>query len=486
MKKNSIKLICFIFICILLFFSFYRVFNFKYGDGIYSLTKFYEEPDDSIDVLCFGSSHIFENVNTGILWDEYGIASFNLCGSVQPLWNSYYYMKEALKTQKPKLMILDVFGAIQTEEYIDHSRIIKNNYGLKFSKDKIESVIASAPKESRIDYILEYPTYHSRYSEIGRADFAEHAGRALYKNWKGFGINTKTTSYSEPKNFYTDETVELADKTEDYLLKIIQLSKDNDIPLLLIKTPYILNQEQQKVYNNVSEIAKENDIPFVNFNLLYQEIGLDFNTDYADFSHLNHLGNAKFTRYLAEYLKENYDDIPDRRGDPGYESYDLMSEDCKQIVYNFELTQIEDIGNYIDKTLTEDYVTVYTISGDYKNISNYDAVKGKLLSTLGIDLDAVSGDAAWVIQNGEILFSGTNEETFEWHTALGEDNNLMVSCLAEPESKIEVNLSHKVYEPVSSGLNVLVYDTRTETMVESVGFPISNNKMVYAKKTAEE
>lgn len=485
MKKNLIKIVCFMSICALLFFCFHKVFNFKYGDGIYSLTKFYEEPEDSIDVLCFGSSHIFENVNTGILWEEYGIASFNLCGSIQPMWNSYYYMKEALKTQEPKLMILDVFGATQTEEYIDHSRIIKNNYGLKPSRDKIGSVIASSPEESRIGYLLEYPTYHSRYSEIGRADFAEHTGRAIYKNWKGFGINTNTTSYSEPKSFYTDETAGLTDKVEQYLLKIIQLSKEHNIPLLLIKAPNILNQNQQKVYNKIAEIANENDIPFINFNLLYHEIGLDFSTDYADTSHLNHLGNAKFTRYLAEYLKESYD-LPDRRGDAGYESYGLMAADCRQIVYNFELTQIEDIGNYIDKALAEDYVTVYWILGDYKNISNYDAVKSKLASTLGIDLDTVSGDAAWVIQNGGILFSGTSEEAFEWHTALGEDNNLMVSCPAGPESKIEVNLSHTVYEPVSSGLNVLVYDTRTETLVESAGFGISNNSIVYEKKTAEE
>ena len=83
------------------------------------------------------------------------------------------------------------------------------------------------------------------------------------------------------------------------------------------------------------------------------------------------------------------------------------------------------------------------------------------------------------------MFSGTSLEASEWHTGLGENDNLMVSCLAEPESKIVVNLSHKIYEPVSSGLNVLVYDTRTESLVESAGFVISNNTMLYEKKTKE-
>ena len=140
MYRNVIKSLCFLLLFVILFAQFMHIFQFKYGDGIYPLTQLYKEQEDSADVMCFGSSHVFENVNTGILWEEYGIADFNLCGSIQPMWNTYYYMKEALKTQHPKVMVLDVFGAIQTEDYIDHSRIIKNNFGLKFSRDKIASV----------------------------------------------------------------------------------------------------------------------------------------------------------------------------------------------------------------------------------------------------------------------------------------------------------------------------------------------------------
>lgn len=69
------------------------------------------------------------------------------------------------------------------------------------------------------------------------------------------------------------------------------------ISLLLIKIPHILNQDQQKIYNKVAEI-----------------------------------GNEKFTRYLAEDLERNYN-LPDRREDLEYASYDRMSEDCKQITY---------------------------------------------------------------------------------------------------------------------------------------------------------
>ena len=71
------------------------ILKVKYVDGIYSMKRFYELEDDSVDVLFLGSSHVFETYNTSVLWDEYGIASYVLGGSVQPMWNTYFYMKEA-------------------------------------------------------------------------------------------------------------------------------------------------------------------------------------------------------------------------------------------------------------------------------------------------------------------------------------------------------------------------------------------------------
>ena len=107
MKKSIIKTIAFLLI---LFTSLYftdSALRLKSSDGIYSLKKFYEQDENSIDVLILGSSHAFENFNTGVLWEEQGIASYVLGGSWQPVWNTYYYLKEALKTQKPKLIILE-------------------------------------------------------------------------------------------------------------------------------------------------------------------------------------------------------------------------------------------------------------------------------------------------------------------------------------------------------------------------------------------
>ena len=88
MKKTVVRITGFLLILLMVLAGINRVFKMKYGDGIYSLTKFYEQKKDSVDVLVLGSSHAFENINTGTLWDEYGMASYVLGGSRQPSWNT--------------------------------------------------------------------------------------------------------------------------------------------------------------------------------------------------------------------------------------------------------------------------------------------------------------------------------------------------------------------------------------------------------------
>ena len=70
--------------------STYNIFSFKYGDGILGLKYLYEQDENTVDLLVLGSSHAFEDVNTAILYDRYGISSYILAGSVQPFWNSYW------------------------------------------------------------------------------------------------------------------------------------------------------------------------------------------------------------------------------------------------------------------------------------------------------------------------------------------------------------------------------------------------------------
>ena len=79
----------------------------------------------------------------------------------------------------------------------------------------------------------------------------------------------------------------------------------------------------------------KNDVPYINFNDIYNEVGFDYSTDLGDSSHCNYNGAKKVTNYLADYINTNYD-LEDRRDDPDYNLWELDLEYWRQYDENLE------------------------------------------------------------------------------------------------------------------------------------------------------
>ena len=75
---------------------------------------------------------------------------------------------------------------------------------------------------------------------------------------------------------------------------------------MLVVTPYATTEEKQARFNTACDIAAEYGVPFIDYNLRYEEIDMDFATDMADDGHLNAEGAAKFTRVFGAYLRDEY------------------------------------------------------------------------------------------------------------------------------------------------------------------------------------
>ena len=73
--------------------------------------SFYEMENDSVDAVFLGSSHAISAFSPQELYDTCGIRSFNLASEEQSLLVSYYWLKEALRLQKPKAVVLDLMVA---------------------------------------------------------------------------------------------------------------------------------------------------------------------------------------------------------------------------------------------------------------------------------------------------------------------------------------------------------------------------------------
>lgn len=338
MKKNACKIIGFLLILCFVLVQLNDVFSFKYTDGITQMEEFYKQEEGTVDVLVLGSSHAFVDVNPAILYRNQGIAAYDLCASMQPMWHTYYYLKEALKYQSPKVIVMDVFRIVENFTYSKESKLVKSTYGMKFSKDKLLSIRESLSEEEQSEaymYMLEFPAYHSRYVDLVKEDFT--GVDLVTPNYKGYYPMFTTQEMIRPDVEHIEETYPIEEKTKKYFQMILELAKENEIPVLLVNAPYIMNEDDKKVYNSLEELLKTYDetwqVDYIDFNGMYDELGLDFQTDFADYDHLNHKGAEKFNNYLSDYLVNHYD-LPDRRTDRSFETYEKNLEEWESMVQN--------------------------------------------------------------------------------------------------------------------------------------------------------
>lgn len=460
-KKSYIKFICFLIIfgCVICYIN--HILKFKNTDGIYSLTTFYDLDKDTVDVLILGSSHAFENYNTEVFWDQYGIAAYDLGASFQPVWNTYYYYKEALKTQHPKFVVLDVHTLSYGYDYSANTINIKSTAGMKWSKDRYNAVKASVSDDNFINTLMPYMQYHNRYSSLGGEDFYEYKNDPVLEYWNGFYCNFDTYPMENTDLSYVDGCMDLMPKMEEYYRKIIDLSIENNIPILMVVSPYAsVTEEDQKRFNQAAKIAEEYSVPFINCNNNYSDMGIDYMYDMGDSSHLNYRGSYKFSTYIGNIIKSNYD-IPDRRGDEKYIRWDKYSEFiCQQYIDQ----SIIDFGNLNDIILLlNSEMDVYiSIEEDIDYISE-EAVN--MLSNLGIT-NLVPGNL-YYINNKNVIWDSISSDS-PYYYKNNKHNDIMLEKSNKDNQGNKIIIDNDIYNQNKEMINVVIYDNKTCKVIKNI------------------
>lgn len=344
MKKIIFKVSLFIIIFSIIFSEINNVFLYKSGHRSKLYQGLYTKIEDDYDVLLMGSSHMNGGINPNILWNEYGITSFNYATGGQPIDVTYYLLKEALKTNDTKVVVLDVYYLGLTSEFGEEGYIRYVLDNMKFSKNKIEAVMNCTPKDEWLYYLIPFFKYHSRWKELSESDYRENFEGGYYT--KGFGASQEKYGKENMTVLLNEGEAEIPEKTKEFLYKFIQLSKEENFELILVNMPYDYTSttgmpnwitDHEKMYNTVEKIAIENNIPFINYNNYLEDIGFDFKEDMYNIGHLNVYGSAKVTLDLGDFIINNYD-LGDKREYENYihwnEGYEDYIEAEKTKYYN--------------------------------------------------------------------------------------------------------------------------------------------------------
>ena len=316
-----ILLTLFLFLCVNLLFM--PKFFTHDQDGRIT-AEFYREKVNT-DVLFVGSSTVHSGINPVVLWEDYGMTSFDRSNASQTSWISYYMIKDALEVCDPKLVVLDLGFFRHEDDYVEEASNHKAFDDMRISKTKFKAIeAAKSPDETYQDYIFPILRFHTRWKYLEAEDWKY----MFYKptvTYNGYLCDTEVKPVERERE-EADDAARMSARNALFLDNIIALCKEHNVPLLLIKVPTYDPKWGTAFEEDI--LTHAGDVPYVDFNAHEEAIGLDFTVDTPDGGgHLNVTGAEKFTKYLGEYIAKNYE-IPDHREDPEYVS--AWQEKCER------------------------------------------------------------------------------------------------------------------------------------------------------------
>ena len=303
-----------------------RVLARKSLSGAWDMTNkiagFYNEEPDQFAVMFFGPSHAYAPFSHLELWEETGVKSSVFATQQQPLWATYTYVKEALKTQSPALVVVECRMAFGDNEYYNEKDTFPVTFSymddLPLSWNKVELALQSAPDlEGRVSALFNFMMYHDRWSHLNKSDLTFRRSQAR-DPYKGFVmLEPQETPRPRPAIEAVTRADPLLEKNQYWLEEIIKLCREEGVALWLVKSPSNLELEEKALLNTVEATAERHGVPFHDFNEDYAAIGLNEDTFY-DEHHLDALGASRFTRYFAGILTQRCPSLKTDRNDPDW------------------------------------------------------------------------------------------------------------------------------------------------------------------------
>lgn len=436
---------------------------------------FYKMEKESVDVLFLGSSHAASFFNPQVLYDRYGITGYNLGCEQQNLAISYFWLKEALRFQKPKAVVLESYMLFPYlwEEPLNtaESCTRKAIDAMRWSSVKWEAVHAiceADKKQSLSSYYLPNIRFHTRWTMLNEEDFS-YPQMGRHYELKGFApIGWR--SWTEFLPFVAEDSGEeepMVEVMEKYLEKITELCQEQGISLLLVKTPSVT--ENIGKYRRVQRYAAEHGVTFLDFNekTAYQEIGYQLATDNCDPEHGNIWGATKVTSYLGDLLRRQY----------GLESRtDSQWEGTKGyyagVEKDYTLSGVTDMGDYLEMIRDERYCVMLAIKDEGTSGLREDLREG--MKNLGLDADF---DGKYrcsyygIVEDGKTKEGLGYERLDETGTIRGGRNIYEITSAGyESGNMCSIRIDGTEYAKNMRGINIVVYNSVTKTVVDSVCF----------------
>lgn len=321
--------------------------------------EFEAEPKNSIDILFFGASHVYCGINPIQLWQERGITSFVRSSSGQTAAQSLYLLKEALRTQTPRLVCLDVYGSTP---YVSD---MEDRWPMLFESaawngNTLTAMLENAQEQPLYSRLLPFLNYRDRVFTLTARDYMLTERTTGMKGFQPTYGEFQPWQEGDPWSMDTDEAQQ--EQIDPALDEIVALCKENNIPLFLYKLPAASwNAGYSEAMQNY---AAQQGVPFLDLTPLVGQLGLQ-PSDFMNDDHLNARGAQKVTAYMGEVLTQQYT-FPDHSADASLTA--AWNEDVYAYARDSRsqtLRTCNDLAQYLTLLNDSEYTVAYMLTGQY-------------------------------------------------------------------------------------------------------------------------
>lgn len=251
--------------------------------------SYLEEPENSIDILIFGSSTAYCNFIPAVIYEQTGLTSFVMAGPEQTMPMTWYYVQEALKTQSPQKIVVEISG-LYFEEYTGFTRI--NTGYMPWGLNRLGATFFASEQEEWLGLLFPIYNYHSRWAqwETYAPEPDPLAGYTYLTDSNPVEFALRNAGASE----------EVYQRNLEYLSRIVGLAKKRGIELELCLAPASSQFPEDLLTRLRQDVAALGCGELVDHNSHVDEMGIDLSQDYYDNLHFNVHGAWKFSRYVAK------------------------------------------------------------------------------------------------------------------------------------------------------------------------------------------
>lgn len=257
------------------------------------------EPENSLDYLYLGSSYAYCDVDPVVLYDQSGLTGYVLAGPEQTLSQTYWYLRQALKTQHPGVVVLEG-SALAFARYQSYTQI---NVGyMPMGLARLGAVLTASEPELRPGLLFPLYFYHSRWKEITMDEAMEALGPGETDTLKGFtpveGVFEEIAEGPFPREAPSEEVYQ---ENLVWLGRICALCREEGIALAVAFHP-TYSQLPADFRSRAAEDVTALGALFYDWTDEGDAMGIVPTSHYYDPGHLNREGAALFSAWLGDFL----------------------------------------------------------------------------------------------------------------------------------------------------------------------------------------